>query len=278
MSPNSGWSTYQDQGGPAAGLRVIGAPTALNNADQRIEVFVTASDSNVYHNWQEKPSAAPWSGWMSLPKAAGKIGGPPSGGINKDGRLEVFAQQPTGVLAHIWQVAPNAGWSTWSSLGAPPPGMMAGTVAVASNQDGRLEVFVVGEDGALWHIWQTAPNNGWSTWASFSIPAAQTGLAAQPIVCANANGTLAVFVIDSNQNIWYLRQTSPNNGWSGWACLSGGGFDASFSPAVPAAGRNADGRLEVFALKSDRTIGHTWQTAANGLWRIANVKPDCAFI
>jgi hypothetical protein len=21
-------------------------------------------------------------------------------------------------------------------------------------------------DNALWHIWQTAPNNGWSAWAS----------------------------------------------------------------------------------------------------------------
>ena len=32
--------------------------------------------------------------------------------------------------------------------------------------DGRLEVFVRGTDKALWHIWQTAPNSGWSSWAS----------------------------------------------------------------------------------------------------------------
>ena len=34
------------------------------------------------------------------------------------------------------------------------------------NADGRLEVFARGTDNALWHIWQTAPNNGWSGWAS----------------------------------------------------------------------------------------------------------------
>jgi hypothetical protein len=34
------------------------------------------------------------------------------------------------------------------------------------NEDGRLEVFARGTDNALWHIWQTAPNNGWSSWAS----------------------------------------------------------------------------------------------------------------
>ena len=34
------------------------------------------------------------------------------------------------------------------------------------NADGRLEIFGVGTDNALWHIWQTAPNNGWSGWES----------------------------------------------------------------------------------------------------------------
>lgn len=33
---------------------------------------------------------------------------------------------------------------------------------MAASANGRLEVFTVGGDGALWHIWQTAPNQGWS--------------------------------------------------------------------------------------------------------------------
>jgi hypothetical protein len=39
-----------------------------------------------------------------------------------------------------------------------------GGAQVAQDADGRLEVFVHGTDNALWHIWQTAPNNGWSSW------------------------------------------------------------------------------------------------------------------
>ncbi|MBY7125955.1 hypothetical protein ILS93_28305, partial [Bacillus sp. 16GRE42] len=49
----------------------------------------------------------------------------------------------------------------WGSLG--------GTIdmlAIGKNADGRLEVFARGADRALWHIWQTAPNNGWSNWGS----------------------------------------------------------------------------------------------------------------
>ena len=58
---------------------------------------------------------------------------------------------------HIWQTAPNNGWSGWHSLGGD-----VRQPSVATNADGRLEVFAVGGDDALWHTWQTAPNNGWA--------------------------------------------------------------------------------------------------------------------
>ena len=58
---------------------------------------------------------------------------------------------------HIWQTAPNNGWSGWASHGR----RHLSDPVVARNADGRLEVFVRGADNALWHIWQTAPNNGW---------------------------------------------------------------------------------------------------------------------
>jgi acylphosphatase len=77
---------------------------------------------------------------------------------NADGRLEVFVMGADGGLWHIWQTAPNNGWSGWSSLG----GVMTEGPIAGRNQDGRLEVFVKGTDGALWHTWQSAPNDGWT--------------------------------------------------------------------------------------------------------------------
>jgi len=83
-------------------------------------------------------------------------------GRNKDGRLEVFARGTDNALWHIWQTAPNNGWSGWASLG----GVITSLPTVTNDADSRLEVFARGTDNALWHIWQTAPNNGWSGWAS----------------------------------------------------------------------------------------------------------------
>src|SRR5207249_562426 len=85
---------------------------------------------------------------------------------SQDGRVEVFAVGVNGALWHIWQTAVNGAWSNWVSHGTPPGGALQGTAAMAASQDGRLELFVVAADGALWHIWQTAVNRGWSDWVS----------------------------------------------------------------------------------------------------------------
>ena len=43
-------------------------------------------------------------------------------------------------------------------------------ICVMQNKDGRLEVFLVKQDGSVWHRWQQQPNGKWSDWASFGKP------------------------------------------------------------------------------------------------------------
>jgi hypothetical protein len=71
---------------------------------------------------------------------------------------------------HIRQTAPSENWSQWSSREAPPAVGLVGSPAVAAGAEGRLELFVAGTDGALWHTWQTARNGGWSPWYSHGAP------------------------------------------------------------------------------------------------------------
>jgi acylphosphatase len=82
------------------------------------------------------------------------------------------------------------------------------------NADGRLEVFIRGTDNAMWHMWQTVPNGGWSGWASLG-----GGLSSGPQIAVNADGRLEVFVRGTDNALWHMWQTVPNGGWSGWASL-----------------------------------------------------------
>lgn len=91
----------------------------------------------------------------------------------------------------------------WHSLGIPTgnpqpnqtlPSAMASwpTILppiVIPNLDGRVEIFVAGLDGALWHAWQTQPeqrqNGPWSGWASLGVPPGQPGVSARSAVGVN---------------------------------------------------------------------------------------------
>ncbi len=170
---------------------------------------------------------------------------------NADGRVEVFVRGDDNALWHIWQTAPNNGWSNWASLGGNFPGQPV----VFQDADGRLEVFVRGDDNALWHIWQTAPNNGWSNWATLG-----GNLPGEPAAFQNEDGRLEVFARGDDNALWHIWQTAPGNGWSGWASLGGN------LPGDPVVFQNQDARLEAFARGDDNALWHIWQTAPNNGW------------
>jgi len=60
-----------------------------------------------------------------------------------------------GALWQSWQVDVPPFWSKWESFGLPPAKIReADRLAIGTNQDRRLEVFVVGQDGTVWHTWE----------------------------------------------------------------------------------------------------------------------------
>jgi len=142
----------------------------------------------------------------------------------------------------------------------PPPPVLsvAAGPGVGSNQDGRLEVFMLDAGSALTHIWQRSPNGGWGVFVPFGGKVLGT-----PGVGTNADGRLEVFGIGVDGTLNHVWQVRPNGEWSGVVGLPGQRFAAPNGCAV---GRNPDGRLEVFAINSAGILMHRWQVRANGDW------------
>ena len=131
-------------------------------------------------------------------------------------------------------------------------------VSVTCNSDGRLEVFGVGTDRAVWNKWQTAAHSGpWSGWNSLGGVVTST-----PAAVDNSDGRLELFARGADNALWHKWQTVPHAGpWSGWASLGG------LITSDPSVVDNSDGRLEVFARGSDGALWHIWQTAPHaGPW------------
>src|SRR5436309_2547693 len=93
------------------------------------------------------------------------------------------------------------GGTTRVSLG----GQLSTRPDVAQNTDGRLEVFALGTDYAVYQNWQVAPNGSWSGWRSLG---GGFKPARNPVVARNADGRLELFVrgADTDNQLWHKWQ------------------------------------------------------------------------
>jgi len=230
------------------------------NQDGRLEIF-TILNGSVWHNWQLGYDGL-WSGWVSL-------GAPVYGlcnqipecdigvGLNSDGRMQIFVKTSqynriyTAVQAHPGDVT----WYGWGNLDGPDYCCADSAPAVGQNADGRLELFVNGEND-VWHKWQYLPGSGWLGWENLGDGRNNS----VPTVGVNSDGRLQVFAVSLGSAVHSAYQLCPGCGWSSFYSLG------SWVNSVPAVGQNYDGRMEIFALDGNHNIIHNWQVDPSGDW------------
>jgi hypothetical protein len=161
---------------------------------------------------------------------------------------------------------PNGGWKNdWLDMGRPSLNARIKSHTVGKNADGRLEIFGVGDDNALWQKWQVAPNSGWSNWKSLGAPARDISLTDRFTVGKNQDGRQEVFVVGGDGNVWQIWQTAPNGGWSDWRKLGGPSDGIRLSDRITV-GSNKDLRQELFVMGRDDALWHIRQVAPNVGW------------
>jgi hypothetical protein len=208
-SPWSGWENFSDTVGQVSGTGNIAA--IATNAGGGLNLFWRAPDGRL--RWKRQTVA---NGAWGAPRS---LGGPTGGiasdiavaefdGQRSDPRLVVFVRGADNAIWYRFQTQPNGTtWSNWISLG----GSLSGNVAVASNWDGRLEVFATGTDAVPYHIWQTQTDSSgsWSQWESLG---GATNM--DPAVGKNRDGRLEVFVIGLDGALYHRWQVTAGGGWS----------------------------------------------------------------
>jgi M6 family metalloprotease-like protein len=246
---NDGWAGETAFGGSARTLAVAA------NQDGCLEVFYVGLDDLLYHNRQLTPNGS-WSGESAFGGSARQV----AVARNKDGRLQVFYIGTDDLLYHNWQTQPNNGWQPNSGWlpngnwnGQALFGGSAKQLAVGQRKNGRLEIFYVGLDDALYHRWQTNWSNAWSSQAALGASAKRLA------VTANKDGRLELFYIATDESLCHTWQKKPNAGWS-----PPESFGVSARQAAVAA--NKDGRLELFYVGSNDALYHRWQTTPNNGW------------
>jgi hypothetical protein len=157
--PNGGWGDWTGLGGDTVRDFAV-----AQNADGRLEIVAVFGDGALHDPWQTVPSGS-WSGWASLANPSL----PPATDLTVlaggDGRLYAFLMRSDGALSYRAQAATNDGW-------AAPVHLLGHDLrwpcAAGVNPDGRLEIFVIGDDKHLYNRWQVdvARPDLWSQWVN----------------------------------------------------------------------------------------------------------------
>ncbi len=247
---NGGWSAWYN-----TSFAATSAPALFKNLDGRLQVFARGNDGALWTSAQTSAGGG-WTSWWSL---GGSITGDPAVQQQDDGRLIVFARDAVGDANNRWGIAyvqqtsaGSSAWTAWSTIPIGTP-TLARPVSIR-NDDGRLEVLVVGYDTHAYTAWQNARNGGFTAFYTLGGPELNYDY---PLAAArNPDGRLEVFGLSRTGDIWSVAQGSPGCCWS-WQQLSqSGGFGA------PAAGLQLDGNIMVVA-----------RGAGDRAWRLAKAGP-----
>jgi hypothetical protein len=162
--------------------------------------------------------------------------------------------------------------NNWINLGAPQGGNSA-SISTGANENGTWVLFATAQNGDLWnYAGSTAgqPGGSWAggTWNALAKGAA---LAGTIVAAMNTVGTLEVFGINQNGELWHIYQAQPNGAWSGGALLgapTGLKLISNVAIGQNAPNPNESGyqNLEAFAVGSDNQLHHIWQLGAWKGW------------
>lgn len=192
------------------------------NADGRLEMFGTNRQGQVFYRKQTSVNSATWGPWsqFTATKFAGFMNSI-TAARDANGRIVLVGLTDDGQVLVGGQELANRDdpdfWLPFQPTITDVKPMIE--VALATNDDGRLEL--LGTDGEqAWHISQKqAGGIAWNIWApigSFSAVIPPTHVAAE----TDGSGRVALVIVDQDGNVWQSQQEVKNaTSYSPWTLV-----------------------------------------------------------
>jgi hypothetical protein len=254
----------------------------------RLMVVAINTSGRLVYKAQTKPNG-PWEANWS-PVESAHVFAYMAAGLTGDGRVAVVAQ-PTAPPELLYiDEKPNTSTQQWNapvSLGKPAGSSTLNNLSMALDADGRVEVFAIGNNGAIWWKYQNPnrivqktvtitppgtttpitvtvdeiapPLTPWSDW--FQIPGGLIEVKA----LRSADGRIILFGINSGGNLYRNEQKVARavqlSDWAGWVQMdnraSGTFVAGTIAPSLDRAGA-----VNLFAINGSADILHARQAPA----------------
>ena len=175
------------------------------------ESYTVAADGDIYHNYVVNGQ---WVGWSSLGQPATGVFGDVAWGTNYLNNQELYVKSNDGQVYHMFATPGHgSGWSGWDPMGTPPTGIR-GDVREGTNDLGNQELYVIGSDARVWHVYSTpGQGSGWSAWGSLGGPDAISG---DMTVTSGVGVKQTVTVLAAGRTYSIMATPGVGTGWGTW--------------------------------------------------------------
>ncbi len=239
------WSGWESLGGAT-----VGNPIAAWSSGDRLDLFVTGSDSSIWHQWQDHTGWHVWEPLGGLTKADLVVVSP------EPGSLDLFA---IGADSGVWhRTFDGYVWGGWDNFGGRTQGHNFSVTVDPAN--GGERVFVQGGDGAVYYRYFDQafiyPWQGIGGQVRWDVKAVTT-----------SDGKIDVFAPGGDSTVWHRRWDG--SVWLPWDQLGGttigGGFEAVAWDA---------GLVDLFVVGTDdRVWTRHWNNSTWSAWTQLNPSP-----
>ena len=262
QTPGGAWSGWSDIWNGASPDQLVSLAAAQQN-DGKVRLWALDAGNVLYSNAQTAPGGdwTGWSpgGWSNPPPlrvlAASQQGGPRG--------AQLWGIDTSGQLRSTYQVTAGGAWSDWSGVwnGASPGNLIS--LAAAQQNDGKVRLWVVDANNALYSNAQTAPGGDWTGWS----PGGWSNPPPLRAVAASQQGGprgAQLWGIDTSGQLRSTYQQTPGGAWSAWSGVWNGASPPNLV-SVAAAQQN-DGKVRIWVVDANNVTYTNAQTAPGGDW------------
>jgi hypothetical protein len=158
-----GWSNILTGAIPSGGT-----VSCVSRDAGKLDIFLVSNDGGIYTAaWDQSVANPAWGGWWRIGNLTAKPGAPVAAVSRDSGKLDIFVAGSDGkTYTASWdQNVANGAWQGWNNIltGAIIPGS---AVAAVSRDPGKLDIFIVSTDGAIYTAaWdRNVANGSWQGW------------------------------------------------------------------------------------------------------------------
>jgi hypothetical protein len=200
----AGKMLHYDNGnwGEIPGGKFHRAPTICSWGGERLDVFALGDNWQLWHSYRNTHAGA-WTPWIDdAPTFPGGLASSPASVSWGSGRIDIVALDDEKGIWHVCYDEASGGWMGWH----PIEGIGTSAPTICSMRPDRLDIFVRGQDGTVYH---RAWDNGWSLGWANELKSPDYGTISGPVAVAIPPNQIYLVVRVSGYNlttaVWHKR-------------------------------------------------------------------------